>query len=205
MTTFIEERLSECVAAGFQVVPAYKTGIVESDNGDEDRNQERTKAKRRMAAAWRNFSREEFDDLLEMFHVAGGSWLGFRFKDWTDYQVIGGSLGNAPSGSTPVQLVKVYGPRGGLTRTRIIKKPVAGTITVYQDDGAGNFIEKPGTTDTTAGFFTPTTAWTLGRALRADFEFDIAVRFVSDEFPATFESSQNFITANAELIEDFRA
>lgn len=201
---FIEERLSDCVAAGFQVVPAYKTGIVESDNGDEDRNMDRTKAKRRLSCSWRNFSRADFDDLNEMFHVAAGSWLGFRFKDWTDFQVVGGSLGVAPSGSTAVQLVKIYGPRGGQSRTRIIKKPVAGTVTVYQDDGAGNFIAKLGAIDTTTGLFIPTTAWTAGRALRADFEFDIAVRFVSDEFPATFESSQNYITANAELIEDFR-
>jgi uncharacterized protein (TIGR02217 family) len=79
---------------------------------------------------------------------------------------------------------------------------VSGTVTVYQDNGSGSFIAKPGTVDTTTGLFTPSTNWTANRALKASFEFDVPVRFASDDMPASYDT-RNAITTSAELIEDF--
>jgi uncharacterized protein (TIGR02217 family) len=194
--SFIETRLSECVSAGFQVVPAYSTRIVALDNGQEKRNVNWTKARRRFSCDWRNFTREDFEDLLACFHVCAGSAHSFRFKDWTDYEATDESLGTTPGANqTPVQLIKTY-TFGGSTRTRNITKPVSATV--YQGG-----VAKAGTLDTTTGLFTPTTSWTAATALTWTGTFDVPVRFVSDEFPATFEATQNYITATAELIEDF--
>lgn len=194
----IETRLSECVSAGFQVVPAYSTRIVELDNGKEKRNVNWTKARRRFSAAWQNFSREDFDALLACFHVCAGSAIAFRFKDWTDYQATNEPLGNTPGANqTPVQLIKTY-TFGGSTRARNITKPNLTGFTLYQGG-----VAKAGTLDTTTGLFTPDTNWTAATALTWTGTFDVPVRFVSDEFPATFEATENYITANAELVEDF--
>lgn len=202
--SFEETRISDVVAYNFRVVPAYKTRIREFDSGKEQRNISRTRAKRRFGPRYNKFKPDAFALLLACFHAVAGSAIGFRFKDWSDYQVTLGSIGNTPgANTTPVQLVKLYA-FGSLSRSRTITKPVAGTVTVYQDDGAGNFVAKAGSIDTATGLFTPTTAWTAGRALKATFEFDVPVRFESDEFPADYEDFQA-ISVDVTLIEDFNA
>lgn len=200
--SFLEAQLDRRVAYGFRVIPAYDTRIAPLDNGQEKRNVNRTRARRRYTAVYMNFTEELFEPLLAMYHAAKGAAYGFRFKDWSDYRVVLGSIGNTPgANTTAVQLVKKY-TAGSQTTTRTITKPVAGTVTVYQDNGYGTFVEKPGTIDTTTGLFTPTTNWTAGRALKASFEFDVPVRFASDEMPAAIENFRT-ITTSCELIEVF--
>lgn len=192
---FLETRLSDCVAAGFQVVPAYNTRIVPLDNGKEKRNANWPFAKRRFSAMYQNFTPADFAELLACFHVCLGSAYSFRFKDWSDYKATNEPLGNAPaSGSAPVQLSKSY-TFGGSTVTRAITKPVSATVYVA---GVG----KAGTVDTATGLFTPSTAWAGGGALTWTGEFDIAVRWASDEMPTSLETA-GLMSTTAELIEDF--
>lgn len=199
---FLETRLSDRVALGFQAVPFYSTRIVSLDNGKEKRNVNWTKAKRRYSALYQNFTPDQFAELLEVFHACYGSAYSFRFKDWTDFEAVNEPQGNTPgANTTPVQLTKSY-TFGANTTVRTITKPVSGTVVVYQDNGSGVFVVKAGTVDTTTGLFTPSTNWTAGRAIRATFEFDVAVRFASDEMPSAWENKQA-ISTQAELIEDF--
>lgn len=193
--SFIEARLDECVAFGFSIDPAYDTQIIALDNGKEQRNVNRTQALRRFAATYQNFTPTEFAVLLATFHAAAGSAYGFRFKDWSDYQVTLGALGLTPGANlTPVQLVKVY-TFGLQSRSRKITKPVAGTVTVYQ-----NGVAKAGTIDTATGLFTPTTNWTAGATVTATFEFDVPVRFESDVMPSEY-ADRNAITTSCGLVE----
>lgn len=171
----IETRLSSRVEAGFSVVPARKTTLVQQRNGHEYRNADWSRSKRRYTAAYGNFTRASRDELQAVWEAADGPVYAFLFKDWNDYNVTGQSLGNAPSGSTAVQLVKTY-TFGSRTHTRTITRPVAATVVVYQ-----NGVAKAGTVDATTGLFTPDTAWTEGQPLTATFEFDVVVRFESDE------------------------
>lgn len=196
--SFLETRLSEKIAYGFEAVPGYSTRITTLDNGNEYRNANWVKAKRRYRARFDLFTPAMFAEMLAAFHACKGALIGFRFKDFTDYTATAEALGIAPAGSTPVQLVKTYG-FGVAATTRTIKKPVAGTVTVYQ-----NGVAKAGTLDTTTGIFTPTTAWTGSAVLTWSGEFDVPVRFASDDFPATYEQFR-FISADLQLIELFRA
>lgn len=192
----IEARISDRVALGFQAVPSYSTRIVTLDNGRESRNANWTRAKRRFSALYANFTREAFAELLEVFHAVRGAAYSFRFKDWTDFEVIDGSLGMPPAGDDPVQLVKTY-TFGGQTVTRTITKPVAGTLTVSQ---GGALVM--GSLDTATGIFTPSGAWTPGVEIIASFQFDVPVRFASDEMPSAYEN-KDCISTTAELVEDF--
>jgi hypothetical protein len=77
---------------------------------------------------------------------------------------------------------------------------------VYQADGSGNPVLKPGTLDTLTGLFTPTTAWTSGRALWWAGEFRVPVRFNNDFMPASIDSqneNRKFIRGAIELVEVF--
>lgn len=194
---FIETRLSDDVAYAFRAIPRYKTQIAPLDNGKEQRDLKWTKAKRRFEAVYDKFTPTLYAGLLDCFHACGGSGYAFRFKDWSDYQVTAGALGNTPGvNMTPVQLVKVYA-FGSQSRSRTITKPVAGTVTVYS-----NGVAKAGAIDTATGLFTPTTNWAAGEALTATFEFDVPVRFENDELPTEYEDYAA-LSVDAVLIEVF--
>lgn len=194
--SFVETRLAECAAYGFQTIPAYSTQIVALDNGKEQRNINITRAKRRFVASYSTFEADAFAALLDCFHAVGGSGLAFRFRDHTDYQATLESLGTTPGANqTPVQLYKTY-TFGAQSRTRTIVKPNSDVV-VYQ-----NGIAKAGSLDTATGLFTPTTNWTAGAALTWTGTFDVPVRFASDEMPASIADLNN-IVAECELLEVF--
>lgn len=200
--SFIETRMSDRVAVGFQATASYATLITPLESGQEQRNITRTRAKRRYSAEYANFRRAQFNSLLATFHAVMGSGHSFRFKDWMDFQGDLEPLGNTPgANTTPVQLKKAY-TFGSQTTTRTITKPVAGTVTVYQDNGSGVFVAKAGTVSTITGLFTPTTNWTAGRALKASFEFDVPVRFADDELASAYVN-KDAISSPCELIEVF--
>lgn len=194
---FIEARLLDKVAYGFQIGPRFNTRILTLRNGHERRNANWSLFQWKGSAPYQNIKPDHYGELLGAFLVAGGMANGFRFKNWVDYIAEGESLGLAPSGTAPVQLVKAY-PQFGLGQyQRTITKPVSGSVTVYQ---AG--VAKAGTVDTTTGLFTPSTSWTGGAALTADFEFDIPMRFDADWLPMTYGEWQA-LSGEVPLIEVF--
>jgi len=173
---FIEVRLNDRVRIGFTGGPRFKTSIVTLDNGKEQRNQEWARARWEYEAPFTNADPEVVRKAVrDMFFAARGMNDGFRFKDWDDYQATNESLGNAPSGTTAVQLIKTYAAGFPSPYVRNILKPVSGTVTVYQ---AG--VAKAGTLDTTTGLFTPSSGWTAGQPLTWTGEFDVPVRFDDD-------------------------
>lgn len=193
---FIDARLLECVADGFEARRSFATRIHPLRSGQESRNATRAFGRWTFAALAENIDPGDYAQLLAAFEVVRGSNDSFRFRNELDYAATLQPLGNAPSGSAAVQLVK-SGTFGGVTRTRNITKPVAGTVSVFQ-----NGVAKPGSVDTTTGLFTPTTAWTAGQPLTASFEFDVPVRFLADELPATYDDWQA-VNVPLELIEVF--
>lgn len=170
----IATRLSTRVEAGFSVAPQYKTSVRALRSGHESRNADWATPLRRFSASFAAFNDAERAELIGCHTAALGQLHTFLFRDWLDYRAQGVSLGVAPSGSTPVQLVKPS-TWGGSTTTRTILHPVAATVVVYQ-----NGVVKAGTVSALTGLFTPTTGWTAGQPLTADFDFDVAVRFATD-------------------------
>jgi uncharacterized protein (TIGR02217 family) len=117
-----------------------------------------------------------------MYHACKGAAYAFRFKDWSDYRCTSEALGTAPSsGTAAIQLRKTYA-NGGFSTVRDITKPVSGTVTVFV-----NGVAKAGTLDTTTGRFTPTSAWS-GGTLTWTGEFDVPVRFATDEMASTYDN-----------------
>ena len=170
-----EIRLSPRVEAGFSATPARMTRVRQLKNGHERRNGDWAMAKHRYSCRHAGFDRDARAELLNAVHASSGQLYGFRFKDWNDYSVTEQPIGPTPAGSAPVQLVKTY-TWGSRTATRVISRPVGGTVTVFQ-----NGVPKDGTLDIATGIFTPSTAWSAGEALTWTGEFDVPVRFATDE------------------------
>lgn len=194
--SLITARLSTQVEAGFSATSRYQTDITQLHSGQECRNVVWPYPRRTYTTRYAKWERTAREELLASIYVTQGQAHSFLFRDWNDYRVEAQSLGNAPAGTTPVQLVRTY-TFGSTTRSRPIRKPVASTVVVRQLG-----VLKSGTVDAATGLFTPATAWTEGAALTADFEFDVEVRFASDEIEVVLPH-RDICEVNCDLVEVF--
>ncbi|MFN8992921.1 MAG: DUF2460 domain-containing protein, partial [Pseudomonadota bacterium] len=117
--------------------------------------------------------------------------VGFRFKDWGDFKAVNQPL--LSLGGTQYQLVKQY-VSGAVVSERIITKPVAGTVKLYRN----SLLQASGwSIDTATGIITTSLTGTL----TVDFDFDVPVRFDTDELALSLDSFNAGSWNNIPLIE----
>lgn len=202
-----------CPAYGWQGGPSHNTEVEEQRSQQERRNAIGDEAVHYYHLPFENIADEDYERYLKSVHmVMYGRTHSFFVVDWLDHVGTLESLGLTPGANTnPVQLRKGYHilDRSGniiASRWRDITKPDENTVHVFQDNGAGVFLEKTGTVDPLTGLFTPTTNWVAGRALKATFEFFVLVRFDNDDLPMSIASrnSEGFrISGSVTLREVF--
>jgi uncharacterized protein (TIGR02217 family) len=181
---FVEVQFPQDISYGSSGGPEYATDVVISQSGYEQRNVVWEQARARYNVAHGVKTKTQLDALIAFFRARKGRAHGFRFKDWTDYQATGESLGVGNGSTNQFQLVKRY-VSGAASETRIIKKPVSGTVQIY----VNAVLQTSGvSTDTATGLVTFTTAPALGSALSASYQFDVPVRFDTDRLSATLEA-----------------
>jgi uncharacterized protein (TIGR02217 family) len=196
----LNAELEPCIAPGFTGGPVFNTLVYGLRNGQEFRNANWDQCRHQYSLPFQNIKTvDDYLALKRMFLVCRGMLHGFLFMDPGDFEAANESIGVAPSGSTPVQIVKVS-TIDSVSYTRIIQRPVPGFV-VEQSDGVGGWAVKAGTVDAN-GKFTPSTAWTAGRALRWSGEFRIPVRFNADELPMTWDMLE-FTSGSVSIIEVF--
>lgn len=197
--TYINHRISDCVAQGFTGGPEWNTLIVSLANGREQRNGQWLFPKHRYTAQYMNFQRAEQQEILSAFHAARGQLHVFRFKDWNDYTAESENgdwvplLAPTIGTTTPAQLYKEYfmGAQGTL---RKIQAPVDGTVVVLH-----NGLPVAVTVDPTTGLVTPSVAWASGSYTWTG-DHDVWVRFASD-YNAFTANTNNAATSDIELVE----
>lgn len=174
----------------------FSTDIVETFGGNEQRNINWSEARGQWNVAHGVKTQSQLDTLIAFFRARRGKAIGFRFKDWSDYKVTGQVLGTGNGTQTAFQLKKSY--TSLVTVDRTIKKPVSGTIQVYKDavlQGSGY------TVDITTGVITFTVAPANGVVVSATFEFDVPVRFDTDQIEINLESYGIGSWGNIPLVE----
>jgi uncharacterized protein (TIGR02217 family) len=186
MTGFHEVQFPPDISYGASGGPGYSTSIVTTVSGHEPRNANWAAARGRWNVAHGLKKREQVAALIAFFRARRGRAYGFRYKDWTDHQALVQALGVGDGTTTTFQLVKRY-PSGGVVESRVIAKPVAGTVKVYRD---GVEATSGWTVDTTTGLVTFSIAPAAGVQVTADFAFDVPVRFDSDQMDVTIETYQ---------------
>lgn len=180
---FVETRFPDDIAYGSSGGPAYLTDVAATESGHEKRNVNWAAARARYNVAHGVKTQAQLDALIAFFRARKGRAHGFRFKDWTDFSAVGQSLGAGNGSQTQFQLVKRY-VSGGVTETRTIAKPVAGTVKPYLN----SVLQTSGfSVNTATGVVTFTAAPGNGVAVAADFEFDVPVRFDTDYLAATLD------------------
>src|SRR5579872_5377246 len=127
---FIETRFPADIAYGSVGGPQYSTDIVITQSGYEQRNSNWSQARAQYNVAHGVKTQAQLDALIAFFRARKDRADGFRFKDWTDYQVTGQAIATGNGATTVFQLIKTY-TDGGVTQTRTIAKPVTGSLNIY--------------------------------------------------------------------------
>jgi uncharacterized protein (TIGR02217 family) len=197
MTSFHEVRFPDAIAYGATGGPEYLTDIVILQSGFEQRNQSWDSARARYDVSTGIKNPTQAAEVISFFRARKGRAYGFRFKDWSDYRVIGQLIGAGNGTQTAFQLTKTY-TSGGENETRPLKKPVSGTVKIYKD----SILQSSAVTvDHTTGMVTFTTAPTTGVLITADCEFDVPVRFDTDRLAIRIQSHELFVWDQIPLIE----
>lgn len=181
---FAEVQFPPDISYGSSGGPEYATDVVISASGHEQRNISWVEARARYNVAHGVKTKAQLDALIAFFRARKGRAYGFRFKDWTDYQASNQNIGTGNGSATTFQLAKHY-TSGSVTDTRPITKPVSGTVQVYKN----GVLQTSGVSVNYAtGEVTFSSAPASGHAIAASFEFDVPVRFDTDQLAATLDS-----------------
>jgi uncharacterized protein (TIGR02217 family) len=197
MAAFHEVQFPPAISYGASGGPGYLTTVVATASGHEHRNSNWAAARGKWDVASGLRDREHVAELIAFFRARRGRAHGFRFKDWTDYQGVAQVIGTGNGSLKIFQLVKNYSS-GGVVESRTIAKPVANTVKLYRN---GVLVTSGVSADTTTGVVTFTTAPGAGVIVTADYEFDVPVRFDTDQMSVTIETYNLGTWAQVPIIE----
>jgi uncharacterized protein (TIGR02217 family) len=165
-------RFPDTIARGVTGGPGYDVTVVTVASGIEYRNLDQPYSLGNWDVGFAVRTLANFQEVYQFFHVVGGKAIGFRFKDFLDFEVAADeSVLTLIDGETDkYQGFKEYAA-GSATRLRKLQKLVANTQRVY--DSIGEMMAD-WTVDEDTGIFT-ITAGTPPYTFSS--EFDVPARF----------------------------
>lgn len=178
----LDAYLDPCFAYGWEGSPRFRTLINELQNGDEYRNAEWIEARHEYNASFLNISKEAYREVKKMFMVCRGMLNAFRFIDVLDYQATDETFGTGDGLTAEYQLSKVS-TVDGVDYTRNVYA-LAATPTIYIDGVPTSAF----TVNPRNGKILFDTPPSIGEVLSWTGEFDIWVRFTTDNIPFTLDS-----------------
>lgn len=203
---FHEVRFPDNISRNARGGPRRSTQVVELASGDEERNASWANSRRVYDVAYGIRSANDLHAVVAFFEARNGRLYGFRFKDWLDHKSclpsqishpMDQTIGTGDGTEKSFQLVKAYSS-GSITWTRRIVKPVAGTVRVAV---AGTEVTSGWTVDTTTGIVTFSSAPAAAAAITAGFQFDVPVRFDTDQIDVTLDIERQGSIQSIPLIE----
>ena len=189
--SFVEVQFPTDISYGATGGPVFLTDVVTTVSGHEQRNSKWSQARARYNVASGVKTEAQWQALIAFFRARRGKAVGFRFKDFSDYLAVNQPL--ISLGDDEYQMVKRY-VSGSVVSERVITKPVAGTVKLYRN----SLLQVSGwSVDTTTGIITTALTGTL----TVDYEFDVPVRFDTDELALSMDSYNAGSWNNIPLIE----
>ena len=192
--SFDEIRFPVSISMGSTGGPERRTEIVTTASGREERNTRWADSRRRYNAGFGVKSLNDIHAVVAFFEERRGRLHGFRWKDHADFKscppldavaATDQAIGAGDGATASFQLVKRYGT-GLRNHVRTIAKPVAGTILIAVNGAAStNFTVNAATGIVT---FLPGFIPAAGQAIAAGFEFDVPVRFDTDQLSINLQN-----------------
>ena len=206
--TFHDVRFPTSLSFGALGGPERRTEIVTLANGFEERNTPWAHARRRYDAGLGLRSLDDVGLLIAFFEARQGQLIGFRWKDWSDFQscvpscVIDGAdqlIAVGDEATQVFQLTKTY-RSGQTTYVRPIMKPVQGSVRAE----IGGVPVQPGVdfeVDYATGLLTFAHPPDQAAQVRAGYEFDVPVRFDTDTIMTSVSNFQAGEVTNVPVVE----
>jgi uncharacterized protein (TIGR02217 family) len=192
---FHEVRFPANLSFGSVGGPERRTEVVTLANGHEERNAPWAHSRRRYDAGLSLRSLDDIEVLVAFFEARRGRLFGFRWKDWADFK-------SCPASKSPDFRDQVIGIGDGVTKVwplakvyasgvndylRPIRKPVAGTVTLgIQREPLQESLHWE--MDPATGLVTFEVAPEVGVEITAGYEFDVPVRFDTDQIRTSVAS-----------------
>lgn len=173
MTNFHDIRFPLHLGFGTRGGPVRPTEILQFANGTETRNAKGRHSRRRYNVVAGLNSREQAIEFMQFYEARFGPLYGFRFHDPLDHSAVE-ILGIGDGDRREFQLIKRYGSAPHIY-LRKITKPVSGSVRVFLDG-----VETAVSVDHLDGVVQFSDPPAPGSEIRAQFEFDVPVRFASD-------------------------
>ncbi len=197
--SFMERSFPTCVSFGSQGGPGFKTSVFTFDSGITADSIDWERMRARYEATFENATPAEVEEVENFFYGMRGKAIGFRYKDWSDYQISNQNVGVGTGTATTFQIFKRY-QSGQNIFDRIIKKPVIASSQISLDgvsllEGSDYFMVD---SEGQIAFPTPPAS---GAIIRIDYiEYDVPVRFDTDYLNISYDDFRQLNTT-VELVE----
>jgi uncharacterized protein (TIGR02217 family) len=188
--SFNEVRFPDNISFGAIGGPGYDISITKTAGGYEKRSLVRNDGFAKYDVSHNIKTRTQLNELIAWFRAHKGKTVGFRFKDWNDYQLADEVIGTGDDAENMFQITKTY-TIGACSEVRIIYKIVTGTVTV-KINGAEQEEDVDFNLNYNTGMITFTNPPALGEAITVTCEFDVPVRFGIDRMEASIEGPEIF-------------
>lgn len=201
MASFESVRLPDDIEAGAHGGPSFLTTIVAIGNGTEQRNIDWAEAKADWDIGYGIQTPADYAAARTFFYARRGRAVGFRFKDWSDFELQNELIGIGNGVTLTYQLTKTY-TSGSASYVRVITRPVTPTLVVRVDG-----VVKTLTTHYTINYETGLITFTGGNApaaakeVRVDCDFDVPVRFNTDKFDLRLEITLAGVVQSLPVLE----
>jgi uncharacterized protein (TIGR02217 family) len=192
---FNEIQFPSDIAYGACGGPEFLTDIVTSSSGFEQRNINWVQARNRYNLAPAIKNKEQLEALISFFRLSYGKAVGFRFKDWTDYQIKKQVIAMADGKTSNFQAIKKYS-YGGYQVTKKILKLVDKTVKIYCD----GILVNP-EVDLNSGGIKFDSSPAKNTIISIEAEFDVPVRFNTDHLSNSIEQYDVYSHQEISLIE----
>ena len=199
---FVEERLPEEVERRAVGGPGFRTIITTLASGHEQRNISWSESRGEWDIGYglshlkSGKSQSYLNLVIEFFYARLGRAVGFRFKDWTDFEVTDSTIGVGNGSNDTFQAVKLYNETG-VSFARTLTKLVTGTV-VVKLDGTPTVAF---TVDVDTGEIVMDSPPGMGVVVTLTCEFDVPVRFDVDKLDVTAMTQDTGFIANIPIIE----
>lgn len=184
---FIDVEFPRNISEGSSGGPTFNTTVFTAASGAEQRNVLWQNARAKYDVAQGIRDKEDMDEILKFFYNVKGKATGFRFYDWSDFDVTNQVIGVGTGSQTAFQIVKTY-TLGANTYTRVINKVVPDTLTAMTLNGTP-VLSSTYSVDNNTGLVTFNSAPAGGVTVGVAYcEFHVPVRFDTDEMPISLEA-----------------
>ena len=192
----LDAYLAPCPGYGWEITPVFRTLITDLQNGDEYRNAEWIECRHRATAPFLNISKDAYREIKRMFLVCRGMVHAFRFEDELDNTATNEVFGAGDGTTDEFQLLKVS-EADGVEYQRNVYAIRIGSVPTITVDGVPTTAFTVNYRTGKVLFDTPPA---LNAVLRWSSEFDLWVRFATDQIPFSLDSP-NATNGSASLWE----